>query len=154
MDHDSLDIEDAVQFRAYLEVHGISTGRGVRLSVLRGGVSSRTVLVEWPDGIPWVFKQTLSSLRVPVEWRSSPERARREVDGARALAALLPAGAIPRITFEDRSRHIFAMTAVPASASNWKGLLLNGRIDPAHFRMCGGLMGMSYRESARRRDKL
>jgi aminoglycoside phosphotransferase (APT) family kinase protein len=154
MGGDPLDIEDASQFRAYLDEHGIPSGSGVRLSVLRGGVSSRTVLVERPDGIPWVFKQTLSSLRVPVEWRSSPERAWREADGARALATLLPPGVVPRITFEDRPRYIFAMTAVSASASNWKALLLNGEIDPAHFRMCGDLLGTVHRESARRRNTL
>jgi len=154
MGRDLLDIEDASQFRAYLDAHGIPSGSGVRLSVLRGGVSSRTVLVEWPDGIPWVFKQTLGLLRVPVEWRSSPERAWREADGARALATLLPPGAVPRITFEDRPRHIFAMTAVPAAAMNWKALLLNGEIDPTHFRMCGDLLGTVHRESARRRNAL
>jgi 5-methylthioribose kinase len=154
MDRDSFNIENASQFRAYLAAQGIPSGSGVHLSVLRGGVSARTVLVEPPGGIPWVFKQTLSSLRVPVEWRSSPERAWREADGARALAALLPAGSVPLITFEDRPRHIFAMTAVPASASNWKALLLNGTVDHNHFLMCGDLLGAIHRESARRRSAL
>jgi aminoglycoside phosphotransferase (APT) family kinase protein len=154
MDRDPLNIEDASQLKAYLHAHGIPSGRGVRLSVLGGGVSSRTVLVERPGAVPWVFKQTLSSLRVPGEWRSSPERAWREADGARALAALLPPGAVPRITFEDRPRHIFAMTAVAAAAANWKALLLNGVVDHDHFRMCGELLGAVHRESARRRAAL
>src|SRR5262245_12565943 len=154
VNRDPLNIEDPSQFRAYLEAHGLSSESSFRLSVLGGGVSSRAVLVEWPGGIPWVFKQTLSSLRVPVEWRSSPERAWREADGARALAGLLPPGAVPVITFEDRPRHIFAMTAVPSAASSWKTLLFNGTVDPAHFQMCGGLLGALHRESSAGRASL
>src|SRR5262245_20884305 len=153
-DSNPLDIEDETQFRAYLAAHGIASERSVRLSVLRDGVSSRTVLVERPDGAPWVFKQALSSLRVPVEWKSSPERAWREADGARVLAALLAPGAVPCITFEDRPRYIFAMTAVSTTASNWKTLLLKGAIDPDHFRMCGELLGALHRESSRKRAAL
>ena len=154
MDGDALDIEDENQFRAYLDSNGFPAGDGVRLSVLNGGVSSRTVLVEWPGGLSWVFKQALPALRVPVDWRSSPERAWREADGARALASLLPPGAIPGITFEDKPRYIFAMTAASAAALNWKVLLLKGTVDPDHFRMCGELLGAVHRESATRRPAL
>jgi aminoglycoside phosphotransferase (APT) family kinase protein len=154
MDGDALDIEDESQFRAYMNAHGMPAGDEVRLSILKGGVSSRTVLVERPGSISWVFKQALSALRVPVEWRSSPERAWREADGARVLAALLPPGTIPQITFEDKTHHIFAMTAAPAAALNWKDLLLSGIVDPDHFRMCGELLGAVHRESAMRRSSL
>jgi aminoglycoside phosphotransferase (APT) family kinase protein len=154
MDCDPVNIEDETQFRAYLERQGIAFGPALHISVLRGGISSRTVLVEQAGGVHWVFKQALDSLRVPVEWRSSPERSWREAKGARALAELLPPGAIPRVTFEDRPRHIFAMTAVSVAASNWKALLMNGSIELDHFRKCGELLAAIHRESTRERSAL
>lgn len=149
METKPLNIEDSAQLRDYLTSQGLFPG-GIRISVLAGGVSGRTVLVQQPGGDAWVFKQALPALRVPVDWRSSPERAWREAEGARALASLLPPGAIPRVTFEDRSRHLFAMTAVPPSAANWKTLLMRGTVDPNHFRQCGQLLASLHRESSHR----
>jgi hypothetical protein len=51
-----------------------------RVSVLSGGVSNRTVLVERASG-SWVLKQALEQLRVPVEWFSDPARVHRGASG-------------------------------------------------------------------------
>ncbi|MEZ4618623.1 MAG: hypothetical protein R2867_24340 [Caldilineaceae bacterium] len=47
-----------------------------------------------------------------VDWFSSPERIQREAANY-AVAALLPAGAVPTVLFEDHAPNVLAMTAVP-----------------------------------------
>jgi 5-methylthioribose kinase len=65
------------------------------VSVLAGGVSNRTVLVErTASGEGWVVKQALPKLRVATEWLSDPERIHQEALGLRWLSELAPPGAI------------------------------------------------------------
>lgn len=146
-----LDIEDAAQLRAYLAKRRlIGDSEPVALSRLAGGVSSRAMLAERPNGQRWVIKQALAALRVHVEWLSSPERSAREAEGARALASMLPEGAVPRIVFEDREHHLFGMEAAPPRAANWKSMLLAGDARIEHFRAAGELLACIHHESARR----
>lgn len=136
-----LDIEDAQQLADYLRRTGrIGADEPVHSRVLAGGVSNRTVLVERECGEAWVLKQALSKLRVPVDWFCEPERIEREALGMQALASVAPAGSITPLIFCDAAEHVLAMTAVPQPHLNWKSMLLEGDIDPDHFRQFGLLL--------------
>ena len=107
-------------------------GRGspiLRVEELGGGVSNTVLRVETADGA-LVLKQALGKLRVQQDWFSDRRRALREADALRALAPLLPAGAIPELLMEDAENCVFAMSAAPNSARTWKSLLLAGVIEP------------------------
>src|SRR3712207_4936415 len=121
---DALDIERPGQLAAYLREAGlIMPDEEPAVSVLAGGVSNRTVLVERPTGESWVVKQALAKLRVAVDWFSDPARIHREAAGLRWLARLAPAGTITPLVFEDHEHHLLAMQAVPQPHENWKTLL-------------------------------
>ncbi len=95
---------------------------------LGGGVSNTVLLVE-AQGKRMVLKQSLGRLRVEEEWLSDRGRIARESAAMRKLARYFPAGSIPEIIFEDPENCIFAMTAAPPPADNWKSLLLAGDIE-------------------------
>ena len=150
-----MDIEESATLAAYLRATGrIPSGEDVRCTTLSGGVSCRTVLVERPSGEEWVIKQALARLRVPVEWRSDPERVHREALGMRWLRELAPDGAIPEFLFEDRAEHLVGMRAVPRPHRNWKTILLEGEVVPEHVAQFGTLLGTIHRNSSRRRSEL
>src|SRR5437763_14438678 len=109
-----LDIEKPAVFRPYLASAGLlADGEVVTVTVLPGGVSGRTVLVEWPGGRGRVFKQALPRLRVAVDWFSDPARIHREAEGLRRVAPLAPPGSVPAVVFEDLREHVLGMDAVP-----------------------------------------
>ncbi len=152
---DALDIEQPGELIAYLRNTGrIGRDEQVRVCILRGGVSNRTVAVERETGDAWVVKQALEKLRVPVDWFSSPERIHREALGLEWLARIAPAGSITPLLFEDPGQHLLAMQAVPQPHENWKTTLLDGRIEPDHFRQFATLLGTIHREAYRRRTEL
>ena len=99
-----------------------------RTRLLGGGVSNVVLLAESAER-RWVFKQALGRLRVEEEWLADRARAHREAAAIRALAPFLPAGAVPRVVFEDRDNFIYAMEAAPASAEDWKARLMRGERD-------------------------
>ena len=143
-----LDIEDPAALCRYLSAAGLlADGEPVRVAVLPGGVSGRTVLVEWPDGRGRVFKQALPKLRVAVDWFSDPARVHREALGLRRLARLAPPGSVPALVFEDPREHVLGMEAVPRPHDNWKALLLAGRLDDDHVRQFGRWLGTVHRRS-------
>jgi 5-methylthioribose kinase len=147
----TLDIERPGVLAAYLRAHDlIAADAEPRVTVLAGGVSNRTVLVERASGEAWVVKQALAKLRVAVDWFSSPERIRREADGLRWLAQFAPPGSITPLVFEDRPNHVLGMVAVPRPHENWKGMLLRGELSPDHGRQFATLIGRIHRESNRR----
>jgi aminoglycoside phosphotransferase (APT) family kinase protein len=117
------------------------------VTVLAGGVSGRTVLVEWPDGRGRVFKQALPKLRVAVDWFSDPTRIHREALGLRRLDRLAPPGSVPRVVFEDEREHILGMEAVPRPHDNWKALLVAGLLKDDHVRQFGRWLGTVHRRS-------
>jgi 5-methylthioribose kinase len=150
-----MNIEATAELLDYLRRHGrVRATENPRLTVLAGGVSNRTVLVERDDGPGWVLKQALSKLRVATDWFSSPERIHREALGLRCLTELAPAGSIPQFIFEDHEHHILAMTAVPQPHENWKTMLLRGEIVTEHVREFGRLLAAIHRGSMQRRAEL
>jgi tRNA A-37 threonylcarbamoyl transferase component Bud32 len=155
MHPEALDIEDFESLARYLRDTGrAGPGERLRMSLLAGGVSNRTVLVERASGESWVIKQALPKLRVAVDWFSSPERIEREGEGLRWLPRLTWQGASPELVFEDPARHLLAMRAVPQPHENWKSMLLAGRIDPDHVRQFGELLGALHANGYRMRGEL
>lgn len=147
----SLDIEQPDALIAYLrETRRIGPHELPRVTVLAGGVSNRTVLVERPEGEAWVLKQALGKLRVAVDWFADPARVHREAMGMRWLAELAPPGAITPLIFEDVEHHLIAMAAVPTPHENWKTMLLAGRVESDHVRQFSRLLGAIHRHSAER----
>ena len=145
-----LDIEDFDALRIYLTMRDDSMPSGTpKLKKLLGGVSNRTVRVDWPDGQSWVLKQALAKLRVNLDWFSSPERIAVEAKALRWLNRLAPPGTIPWFMFEDLGNHLLAMEAIPESHENWKTMLLSGQIVADHFEQFGVLLGTIHRESTR-----
>ena len=153
--NEPLDIEDPSAFRAYLARSGLVEAiDSPTMTVLPGGVSSRTVLVEWPDCRGLVFKQALPKLRVAVDWFSDPVRVHREALGLRTLAALAPPGTVPAAIHEDFENHVAGMEAVPRPHENWKSLLLAGHLDDDHVRQFGRWLGVVHRRSWLQRHEL
>jgi 5-methylthioribose kinase len=152
-----IDIEQPAALRTYLQATGrAAPDESVHVTVLTGGVSNRTVLIEFEDGRAWVLKQPLERLRVEAEWLSGVERAHYEALGLRWLARLTPNGAVPGFVFEDHEQHILAMEAVPQPHENWKTLLLAGRLDATHVEQFARLLaaihvgGFEHREEIAR----
>jgi aminoglycoside phosphotransferase (APT) family kinase protein len=153
-----VDIERPDMLLAYLRRSGhIAADEQPTIQNLAGGVSNRTVLVEWRGrsgrGEAWVLKQALKKLRVAVEWYSSPERIHREALGMRWLERLMP-GASTRLIFEDQANHILAMEAVPQPHENWKTMLLAGGLETRHVEQFGQLLGSLHRTAYKRRDEI
>jgi 5-methylthioribose kinase len=150
-----LDIERPGHLVAYLQATGrIDRDERPEVTVLAGGVSNRTVLVERPNDAAWVVKQALPKLRVAVDWYSPPERIHREALGLRWLAELAPPGTVVPFVFEDDAHHLLAMGAVPRPHHNWKSLLLAGRLDPNHVAQFADLLGAIHRRAWERRAEV
>ena len=149
------DIEQPGVLTAWLRANAkIAPDESPQVTVLAGGVSNRTVLVERDSGEAWVIKQALEKLRVQVDWFSSPERIHREALGIRWLTELAPPGTITPFIFEDQAGHLLGMAAVPQPHQNWKAMLLRGELDLEHVDQFARLLGQIHRESARRRAEL
>src|SRR6478609_988735 len=147
----TLDIEQPGALVSYLRTKQlIDASEEPHVSVLAGGVSNRTVLVERSSGEGWVVKQALAKLRVQVDWFSSPERIHREADGLRWLTEFAPMGSITPLIFEDHQHHLLGMAAVQQPHENWKAMLLRGELDIDHIRQFATLIGQVHRESHHR----
>ena len=147
-----LDIERPGALVAYLRETGrIGADEAPRVSVLAGGVSNRTVLVERANGEAWVVKQALAKLRVQVDWFSSPERIHREALGLRWLEEIAPPGTTTPLVFEDHEHHLLGMEAVPQPHENWKTMLLAGRLELDHVEQFARLLGTVHRVSNERK---
>lgn len=152
---DDLDIERPGELVRYLrETDRIAHDEEPAIAVLAGGVSNRTVLVEFAGGEAWVVKQALAKLRVQVDWFSDPARIHREADGLRWLAEIAPPGTITPLIFEDHANHILAMAAVPQPHENWKSMLLRGDLRIEHIEQFAVLLGTIHRVSNERRAEL
>ena len=136
-----LSVENAPR---YLEQQGWAGARDVSIRPLGGGVSNTVLLAESPAG-RIVCKQALEKLRVDADWHSRPDRTLREADAMLAISPLLSEGAVPKILFIDRPNCIYAMEAAPASATDWKAALLQGRADPAVAAAAGRILGAIIR---------
>lgn len=150
-----LDIEQPAALITYLrQSQRIAATETPHVTVLAGGVSNRTVLVERATGEAWVLKQALTKLRVPVDWFSDPERVHREALGLQWLAQLTPPGIIPSLIFEDHTHHLLAMQAVPQPHANWKSLLLAGNLDLNLVEQFATLLALIHGGAARRQHEL
>jgi aminoglycoside phosphotransferase (APT) family kinase protein len=150
-----LDIEQPGALTEYLrESERIGASESPKVTVLGGGVSNRTVLVERANGEAWVVKQALAKLRVKVDWFSDPERVHREALGLRWLEQIAPPGTTTPFVFEDFEHHLLAMEAVPQPHENWKVMLLRGELEIGHVEQFARLLGTVHRESALRRDEI
>ena len=144
-----VNIENPTELVNYLERSGrITAGTRPKVSVLGGGVSNRTVLVEQAEGTAWVLKQALPKLRVADDWYCDPARIELESLALQWLEKLIPE-AVPRFIFSDKSNSLFAMTAVPRPHVNWKTLLLAGEIGCDLVQKFGELLGQIHRSSSR-----
>jgi 5-methylthioribose kinase len=154
-DESGLDIEQPGALVTWLQANGrIAREEQPAVTVLAGGVSNRTVLVERESGEAWVVKQALAKLRVAVDWFSSPERIHREALGLRWLAELAPPGSTTPLIFEDHADHLLGMAAVPAPHANWKTLLLAGDLQADHFIQFAILLATVQRGAWLRRDEI
>ena len=115
------------------------------LRELEGGVSNDVYLAQTPRG-ECVVKRALARLRVREDWFCTPERAWNEVEGLRALAELLPAGAVPAVLWEDRSEFLFAMESIPEPRTTLKSMLLAGQAPPGAARELGRWLAICLRD--------
>lgn len=144
-----LNIEDSAQLLRYLRSTGrIDASDEPRLSILRGGVSNRTVWVGFEHKADWVLKQALPKLRVQVDWYSAPERIQREAAGLRCLGEII-GGQAPELVFVDDAQHLCAMTAIPQPHENWKTLLLAGDASVELARGFGQLLAKIHKAARR-----
>jgi hypothetical protein len=152
---DEFDIERPGVLAAYLRASGrVPVGCSPTVTVLAGGVSNRTVMVEHEGAASWVVKQALPKLRVAVDWFSPPERIHREALGLRWLAALAPADAVVPFVFEDHDLHLLGMGAVPEPHRNWKEMLLAGQLEKHHVDQFARLLGAVHRRAWERRSEV
>jgi 5-methylthioribose kinase len=152
---ENIDIERPADAIAWLRRRDlIDDSETPHIETLPGGVSGRTVLVERKSGRSMVLKQSLSKLRVAVDWFSSPQRIHREALAIQWFSKLAPPGAITELYFEDTEAHIIAMEAVPNPHANWKTMLLAGDLRLEHIRQFGQLLSSLHRKSAARASEL
>ena len=105
MPSEDLDIEQPGVLTAYLrEQELIGADEAPRVTVLAGGVSNRTVLVERESGEAWVVKQALAKLRVTGRLVQQPGAHPPRSQGLVWLDAVAPHGTITRSVFEDHGR--------------------------------------------------
>ncbi len=113
---------------------------------LGGGVSNVVLLVEAPSR-RFVLKQSLAKLRVEREWLAARERIHRECAALRGLAAAMPAGSLPEVLWDDPDNFLFAMSAAPAEARDWKSRLLEGEAREEVAGRVGSLLAAQMRAS-------
>ncbi len=150
-----VNIENSIELLSYLRSKGhIGSSENPMLRVLSGGVSSRTLLVERPNGESFVVKQAREKLQVASDWFSDPLRVHQEAEGLRWLIKLAPEGAITPLLFEDFDHHLIGMLAVPAPHENWKSMLLQGRVEEQHVLQFARLLGDIHKISRQKRSEL
>jgi 5-methylthioribose kinase len=138
----------AANAAAYLEACAPPLPGPWRITPLGGGVSNTVLLVECEAG-RFVMKQSLAKLRVQEDWFADRHRIHRECAALRALAPHLPAGAVPRVVFEDPANCLYAMDAAPAGARDWKTLLLAGEVSDAVAASVAGILSAQIRATHR-----
>ncbi len=118
---------------------------------LAGGVSGDVFRVDLASG-PICVKQPVEKLRVAADWYAPLERAHSEVMWLRFAASIDP-DCVPKVLFEDREAHIFAMEFLPPdSYPGWKAMLMNGEADSAFAGKVGHTLAAIHAASAGRDD--
>lgn len=124
----------------YLREKGI-VGNTERVEVeeLGGGLSN--VVLGWRCADRGgVVKQSRPQLRVEEEWLADVRRVLNERDAIALLAARLPPGSVPSLTFSDEDALAFGMELAPKGALLWRPLLLDGQLDDERARQAGRLL--------------
>ena len=143
----NIDIEKFGEFKTYLIEHGVlKEGADVNFSVLTGGVSNKTILMNG-EGKGIVFKQALEKLRVQVDWFSDPSRILREAEAIRKLGSLCEKGSVPELLFLNEEDFILGMEAIPSPHENFKDVLLSGNINLDYVSQFGELLGTIHSKS-------
>ena len=143
-----LNIENTTELFGYLrKTKRVWSKQISKTDILRGGVSNRTVLLEFVNGEAWVLKQALEKLRVKGKWTSNPSRIFREAEAMRWFEKYAPLGTVPKLVFEDQNRFLLAMEAVQPPFDNLKTLLLNAPPESSYFVQSGELLGHIHQQS-------
>jgi 5-methylthioribose kinase len=121
--------------------------RPIAVRELGWGVSNLVLRVEIAGHDPFVLKQAREQLRTKMLWVSRLDRVWAEVAALRRLSITLPAGAVPRVLWEDRDDFLFAMSCAPDDAVVWKGQLLEGHLDPQVARHAGDVLAAMHADS-------
>ena len=120
----------ALNAAEYLRESGrVPAGLSINVRELTGGVSNIVLRADISGHPPIVIKQCRERLRVAMEWHARLERIWTEQAAMELLGAILPAGNVPLVEFEDRSNYLFAMTCAPDDAVTWKSQLMGGTLD-------------------------
>jgi 5-methylthioribose kinase len=83
-----------------------------------------------------------------MEWYSRLDRIWTERAALDVLAAILPAGTVPRVQFEDRENYLFAMSCAPDDAVTWKSRLMTSAEDSGPLaRRVGQTLRTIHRDS-------
>ncbi len=121
----------ALNAAEYLRDSGrVPAGASIDVRELTGGVSNIVLRADVSGRLPIVIKQCRERLRVAMEWHARLERIWTEQAAMELLGAILPAGTVPLVEFEDRPNYLFAMTCAPDDAVTWKSQLMAGTLDP------------------------
>ncbi|HEY6226838.1 MAG TPA: phosphotransferase [Verrucomicrobiae bacterium] len=131
------------------EAHARSRGwlapdENAKVTLLGGGVSNIVLKVTSAQQ-NFVIKQALPKLRVAMDWQARIDRIFIERDALKELHAILPAGTVPAVLYEDPQNYLFAMTAAPDDAKNWKTELMAGRVEPWVAEEAGWMLGEIHR---------
>lgn len=129
----------------YLREKGrVPEGRAVEAHALGWGVSNVVMRVDVEGMPPIVLKQSRERLRTEALWVSRLDRIWIETAALRFLEGVLPAGAVPRVLFDEPDDYLFAMSCAPADAVVWKEQLLAGIADPEVARRAGAMLGVMH----------
>ncbi len=139
-----LTVENA---REYLIERGwLGPDEHATIEPLGWGVSNVVLKVSSERG-KIVLKQPHRRLRVQQPWFSRLERIFQEAAAMRIMARVLPAGAVPRIVFEDRDNYVLAMSCAAEPHTVWKKELLEGRVDEEVGRTVATHLALLHRET-------
>jgi 5-methylthioribose kinase len=116
---------------------------------LTGGVSNVVLRAQIAGRPPIVIKQCRERLRVAMPWHARLDRIWAERAALELLAAILPAGMVPQVLFEDRPNYLFAMTCAPDDSVTWKTLLMGGQADAGIAARLGTALGTIHAEAPR-----
>ncbi|HEV2453847.1 MAG TPA: aminoglycoside phosphotransferase family protein [Verrucomicrobiae bacterium] len=132
-------------FLQLLRRDGVVRSADARLTPLSGGVSCEIYLVE--DGNDkFVVKRALEKLRVKADWFADIHRNRTEWEYICYVSRFLPE-AVPTLRECSATDNYFAMEYFNGKFSNWKHLLLAGKVQPAHAARAGNILGRIHLHS-------
>ena len=133
----------------YLHDRGEVESPVVDVTPLGGGVSNAVLRVETEETC-LVCKQPYPNLEVADDWPADIGRIHNEAKATEVYGEIIEqAGlenvSVPRVLFEDREAHVVGIECVPASATNWKAALLEGRVELNIAHSLGELLGAVHR---------